>query len=112
MLLPLLALAASAVVTDTTRWIVSNHGREAGDLVVVRTADSAIVRWVFTDRNRGTRVELRYQLNANGELVRGEQRPVLADGSAGAPTDGFEAGADPVWYGLANGARRTAVMRP
>ena len=112
MLLPLLALAASAVVTDTTRWIVSNHGREAGDLVVVRTADSAVVRWVFTDRNRGTRVEMRYQLNARGELVRGEQRPVLADGSVGAPTDGFEAGADTVWYGRRNSVSRTAVRRP
>lgn len=112
MLLPLLALAASAVAADTTRWIVSNHGREAGDLVVVRTADSAIVRWVFTDRNRGTRVEMRYQLNAKGDLVRGEQRPVLADGRAGAPTDGFVAGADSVWYGLSNGAPRTALRRP
>lgn len=112
MLLPLLALAASAVATDTTRWIVSNHGREAGDLVVVRTADSVLVRWIFTDRNRGTRVEMRYQLNAKGDLVRGEQRPVLADGTAGAPTDGFEAGADTVWYGRNNGAARTAVRRP
>ncbi|MDP1890692.1 MAG: amidohydrolase family protein [Gemmatimonadaceae bacterium] len=112
MLLPLLALAASAAVTDTTRWIVSNHGREAGDLVVVRTADSALVRWVFTDRNRGTRVEMRYKLNAAGELVRGEQRPVLADGTVGAPTDGFEAGADTVWYGRSNGASRTPVRRP
>lgn len=112
MLLPLLALAASAVATDTTRWIVSNHGREAGDLVVVRTADSAVVRWVFTDRNRGTRVEMRYHLNAQGNLVRGEQRPVLADGTAGAPTDGFEAGTDSVWYGLSSGVSRTAVRRP
>lgn len=112
MLLPLLALAASATATDTTRWIVSNHGREAGDLVVVRTADSAIVRWVFTDRNRGTRVEMRYQLNAKGDLVRGERRPVLMDGTAGAPTDGFEVGADSVWYGPSNGASRTAVRRP
>lgn len=112
MLLPLLALAASAVAADTTRWIVSNHGREAGDLVVVRTADSAIVRWVFTDRNRGTRVEMRYQLNDRGDLVRGEQRPVLMDGAAGAPTDGFEAGGDSVWYGLGNGMPRTALRRP
>ncbi|MFA6165987.1 MAG: amidohydrolase family protein [Gemmatimonadaceae bacterium] len=112
MLLPLLALAASTVAADTTRWIVSNHGREAGDLVVVRTADSAIVRWVFTDRNRGTRVEMRYQLNAKGDLLRGQQRPVLMDGTAGAPTDGFEAGVDSVWYGLGNGMPRTAMRRP
>ncbi len=112
MLLPLLVVAGVAFTADTTRWIVSNHGREAGDLVVVRTADSAVVRWIFTDRNRGTRVEMRYQLNAKGELVRGEQRPVLADGSAGAPTDDFEAGEDSVRYGRATGTPRAAVMRP
>ncbi|MBM3907668.1 MAG: amidohydrolase family protein [Gemmatimonadetes bacterium] len=111
MLLPLLALAGALLPTDSTRWIVSNHGREAGDLVVVRTADSAIVRWVFTDRNRGTRVEMRYRLNANGEPVSGEQRPVLADGTAGTPTDGFEVGADSVWYGTPGSPRRMAVKR-
>ncbi|MBI2408161.1 MAG: amidohydrolase family protein [Gemmatimonadetes bacterium] len=111
MLLPILALAGLLLPADTSRWIVSNHGREAGDLVVVRTADSAVVRWVFTDRNRGTRVELRYRLNAKGEPERGEQRPVLADGTAGAPTDAFEVGADSIWYGVSNGLPRTAVKR-
>jgi imidazolonepropionase-like amidohydrolase len=111
MLLPLLALVGALVPADTTRWIVSNHGREAGDLVLVRTADSAVVRWVFTDRNRGTRVEMRYQLNGKGEVVRGEQRPVLGDGTSGAATDGFEVGADSVWYGLTNGVPRTAAKR-
>jgi imidazolonepropionase-like amidohydrolase len=111
MLLPLLALAGTLLPADTTRWIVSNHGREAGDLVVVRTADSAIVRFVFTDRNRGTRVEMRYRLNAAGEPVRGEQRPVLADGSVGAPTDAFEVDADSIWFGLGGATPRTAVKR-
>ena len=111
MLLPLLALAGALHSPDSTRWIVSNHGREAGDLVVVRTADSAVVRWLFTDRNRGTRIEMRYQLNRRGDPVRGEQRPILADGSAGAPSDAFEVGADSVWYGLSNGLPRIAVKR-
>ncbi len=111
MFLPLLALIGVVVPADTARWIVSNHGRETGDLVVVRTADSAIVRWVFTDRNRGTRVEMRYQRDDTGALVRGERRPVLTDGSAGAPTDAFEVGADSVWYGLTNGVPRSAVKR-
>ncbi len=110
-LFPLVALAASAITTDTTRWIVSNHGREAGDLVVVRSPDSVVVRWVFTDRNRGTRLEMRYGLNAKGELVRGEQRPVLADGTSGAPTDAYEVGTDSVWYGLTNSVPRVAVKR-
>ena len=97
MLLPLLPLAValvSAASADTTRFIVSNHGREAGDLVVVRDADSVVVRWVFTDRNRGTRLELRSHLDAKGNLVRGDTRPVNADGSAGLPTDAIEVGAE------------------
>ena len=111
MLLPLLALAGAALGADTTRWIVDNHGREAGDLVLVRTADSTVVRWVFTDRNRGTRLEMRYHRDAKGQLVGGEMRPVLADGTAGAPTDSYEAGADSVWFGVAASARRTAFKR-
>jgi len=114
MLLALLALAGSALAADTTRWIVSNHGREAGDLVLVRTADSAIVRWVFTDRNRGTRLEMRYRLGPAGELLSGEQRPVRPDGTAGAPIDAFATSADSIWFGLANGAngtRRVALRR-
>lgn len=113
MLLPALALAAAALAADTTRWIVSNHGREAGDLVLVRSADSATVRWVFTDRNRGTRLEMRYKLGARGELASGEQRPVLADGTAGAPTDAYTASADSIWFGVGNGngSRRVSVRR-
>ena len=110
-LLPLAAVVASAATADTTRWIVSNHGREAGDLVVVRAADSVVVRWVFTDRNRGTRLEMRYHLNTKSDIVRGETRPVLADGSSGTPTDAIEIGADSVWYGGTNGTLRTAVKR-
>lgn len=113
MLLALLALAGAAVSADTTRWIVNNHGREAGDLVLVRSGDSATVRWVYTDRNRGTRLEMRYTLGPRGELISGEQRPVLADGTAGAPTDAYTASADSIWFGVGNGngARRTSIRR-
>ena len=93
MLLPVLAIATAVssapIAADSSRWIVSNHGREAGDLVVVTRGDSAIVRFVFTDRNRGTRLEGRYRMDAKGNFIAGESRPVLADGSAGAPTDAF-----------------------
>ena len=93
MLLPVLAIATAVssapIAADSSRWIVCNHGREAGDLVVVTRGDSAIVRFVFTDRNRGTRLEGRYRMDAKGNFIAGESRPVLADGSAGAPTDAF-----------------------
>ncbi len=99
MLIPILALAAAAVAPDSSRWIVSNHGREAGDLVVVTRNDSTIVRYVFTDRNRGTRIETRYRLDAKGNLIGGEARPVLADGSVGAPTDAFTVVGDSIRRG-------------
>ncbi|MCX5762307.1 MAG: amidohydrolase family protein [Gemmatimonadetes bacterium] len=111
MLLPLLALVGSAFTADTTRWIVSNHGREAGDLVVVTTTDSTVVRWIFTDRNRGTRLEARYGRGATGDLVRGELRPVLADGAAGDPTDAFEITGDSVRFGTGRTGLRTTVVR-
>lgn len=99
MLLPLLVLAASALAPDSTRWIVSNHGREAGDLVVTTSADSVQVRFVFTDRNRGTRISTRYRVNAGGGWTGGESRPVLADGTLGQPTESFAVVGDSVMFG-------------
>ncbi len=96
MLLPLLALVASLVSADTTRYAVDNHGRTAGEMVVVTNADSVSVRWVFTDRNRGSRVETRYRIGAGGTPVAGEMRPVLADGTPGDVSQRFELVGDSV----------------
>jgi imidazolonepropionase-like amidohydrolase len=109
MLIASFALAASAFAADSTRWIVSNHGREAGDLVVVSAGDSTVERFIFTDRNRGTRLEARYRRDAKGETIVGELRPVLADGTAGEPMDRYEIDGDSVRYGT--GTSRTAYKR-
>ncbi len=109
MLISCLLLAGAVVTADSSRWIVSNHGREAGDLVVRTTADSAIARWVFIDRNRGTRMEARYRLGAGGQPVSGEQRPVLADGSVGEPTEVFELFGDSVAFGVSRTSRVTVA---
>jgi len=53
-------LLAVALATDSTVYPVLNHDRSAGTMVVVRRGDSVTVRWVFTDRNRGVRIETRY----------------------------------------------------
>jgi hypothetical protein len=95
MLIPLLA-ALLVSAPDSTRWIVSNHGREAGDLVVTTRGDSITARWVFTDRQRGTRLETRYRVGAGGQLISGESRPVLADGAAGEATERFTVVGDSV----------------
>ena len=78
-------LAAATVAADSVVYPVLNHDRPAGTMVVTRNGDSVRVRYIFTDRNRGTRLEVR-------EVVRGdavvslENRPVLADDRTGDPT--------------------------
>ena len=80
LLLPALLLAAAV---DTTTYVVDNHGRKAGEMTVATRNDSLIVRWVYTDRNRGGRLETRYRLGSGGATIAGEQRAVLLDGSVG-----------------------------
>ncbi|MBC7898281.1 MAG: amidohydrolase family protein [Cytophagaceae bacterium] len=92
---------------DSSRWLVMNHGRPAGDLVVMTSRDSVVSRFVFRDRNRGTRVETRYRLGANGAVVAGESRPVLPDGTVGQPGDRFEVVGDSIVYGTMRSALRT-----
>jgi imidazolonepropionase-like amidohydrolase len=90
---------------DSVRYVVDNHGRAAGDLTVVRTADSIVVRYVFTDRNRGTRLESRYRLGPGGTIVAAESRPVLADGTAGERTEWFEIAGDSARFTSTAGGR-------
>ena len=107
MLLALIALASAAhaapIAADTVTWIVDNHGRKAGEMTVVTSGDSLTVRWIFTDRNRGSRVETRYLLARGGAPIRGEQRPVLADGTAGEVGERFEIVGDSVRLSIGTG---------
>lgn len=83
------ALLLSAAAADSSRWVVTNHGRPAGEMVATTRGDSLIVRFVFRDRNRGTRLETRYRRAATGALVSGESRPILGGGEVGQPTEAF-----------------------
>jgi hypothetical protein len=76
----LLALA----VPDTTQYVVLNHGRPAGEMRVISDGDSAVVRYVYQDRQRGPRLETTYKFGAGGVVTRIEQRGVNA---AMFPTD-------------------------
>lgn len=96
MLLPFLALVAGAATVDTTTWTVDNHGRKAGEMTVLTKGDSVIARWIYTDRNRGGRVETRYLMGRDGRARAGESRPVLADGTVGEPTERFEVVGDSI----------------
>ncbi len=102
-----------AVAADSSRWIVTNHGRPAGELVATTRGDSTIVRFVFVDRNRGTRLETRYRRSSSGAFLGGESRPILGAGRLGSPTDSFTVVGDSIvtgtarlrfpagaWYGL------------
>jgi imidazolonepropionase-like amidohydrolase len=53
------------------------------------------VRWIFTDRNRGTRLETRYVLR-DGRIVFSENRPILADDRSGEPASRLEVVGDSI----------------
>src|SRR3954470_5625369 len=82
-------LLAAAVAADSVVYPVLNHDRPAGTMVVTRNGDSVRVRYIFTDRNRGTRLETREVIRGN-TLVSFESRPGPPDARAGAPTIRFE----------------------
>src|SRR5881275_1134702 len=97
MLTPLLLSVALGATRapDSVVYTVYNHDRVAGSMIVWRWGDSARVRYVFTDRNRGTRVEARYKM-ADNDAVGIEIRTVLPDGRPGDPTSRMELFADSV----------------
>lgn len=102
--------AAALIAVDTTSYVVLNHGRPAGEMTVVRSNDSVVVRYRHVDRNRGTRSEGRYRLAPDGTVLFGELRPVgLNDGIVGQPTDRFEVVADSVRW--SRGGERGTVRR-
>jgi hypothetical protein len=91
------ASAPATLAAQATVYPVYNHERPAGSMIVSRTAngDSIRVRFVFTDRNRGARIEVLYRMH--GDSVVGiESRPVLANGSVGEPTEKLEITGDSV----------------
>ena len=94
-MLTFLLFAASLAATDSTVYPVLNHDRSAGSMVVTRHGDTVTVRYVFTDRNRGTRVHWRYIVR-DGRTVFAELRPVLADDQLADPTSRIEIVGDSV----------------
>lgn len=106
MLSLLLALSTAVVqAPDTTRYVVLNHGRAAGEMLVVRNGEQVVVRYVYTDRNRGQRLESRYRVNARGDVVAAETRPVGPTGLVGEPMERLEVSGDSVRWTFAQGGR-------
>jgi len=88
-----LALVASQQTADSTRYIVLNHGRPAGEMRVTSSGDSIVVRFQYQDRQRGPRVETRYRL-ANGRIISMETRGFSPEGTLGPVTERVDFFAD------------------
>jgi len=110
----LLASAVSAPASDTTSYIVLNHGRPAGELLVLENPDSIVVRYHHVDRNRGPRSETHYLLSG-GRVVAGRSwnLPLNATAAAlGAPADRFEVARDSVFWTRGRDSTRGAPLTP
>src|ERR1051325_7893287 len=93
LILPLL-LAAAAIATDTARYIVLNHGREAGEMTVVRSGDTVAMRYQHLDRNRGSVAAHNYRLDRNARVVFGESFSWQFGGEIGVANERIEVGRD------------------
>jgi hypothetical protein len=78
-----LAVAAAHAPADSTKYTVLNHGRPAGEMSVVSTADSVVVRFRYQDRQRGPRFETIYRLGPNRRVLSMETRSVTPEGKLG-----------------------------
>ncbi|HEU5175510.1 MAG TPA: hypothetical protein VFT96_12195, partial [Gemmatimonadaceae bacterium] len=112
--LSLLVTAALAMPAagDTVPFVVMNHGRVAGEMLVIRGADAIVVRYHHADRNRTVRSETIYRLNPASEVIGAETWELpFAGAPEGLPADdGFEIARDSVFWGAA-GARGGARLQ-
>ncbi len=101
-LLALFALTAS----DTTRYVVLNHGRAAGEMMVAAAGDSAAVRYVYQDRQRGPRMQVRYRFGADGTVLVREAAGLSAAAQPASVTERFEATAGEMRWSSAGDSGR------
>lgn len=109
-MLILLAVAASLAV-DSTTYVVTNHGRPAGEMIVRTSGDSTTVRFWYVDRNRGPRSETVYRIDRQGRVLSGESRALGADFRPGIVTQRFEVSGDSIRWSE-GGATRAAKLAP
>jgi imidazolonepropionase-like amidohydrolase len=118
MFLALLVAFGASIVTsvDSTTYPVLNHGRAAGEMVVLRygisPSDSVVVRYRYIDRNRGQRSETRYRFAANGDVTAAEVRPLTLDGKPAGTPFGFEFVGDSIKWNMPAQAGRAAQAGP
>lgn len=83
-------LLSFTIASDSTTYVVLNHGRAAGEMRVVRDADSVVVTYAHVDRNRGRWVQNRYGVTPDGHVLRGESRPMTRTGVLSPAGDQYE----------------------
>lgn len=100
----LLALTLSlALAADTITYPVLNHGRPAGEMRVLRDADSLLVTYAHVDRQRGRWLQTRYTVNAAGAVMSAESRPMTREYVVSAATDRYRVDGDSIVYTRAFG---------
>jgi imidazolonepropionase-like amidohydrolase len=97
---------ALALAADTITYPVLNHGRPAGEMRVVRDADSVVVTYAHIDRQRGRWLQTRYTMGTNGAVSGGESRPMTREMVVSAANDRYRVVGDSVVF-----ARGTAAER-
>src|ERR1043166_2283284 len=102
-------LLVAALATDTTRYVVLNHGREAGEMTVVRSGDTIAMRYQHLDRNRGRVAAHNYRFDRNGRVVFGESFSWQFGGEIGVANDRIEVGRDSATWGIAAASRGKTV---
>lgn len=104
-------LFALALASDTTSFVVLNHGRPAGEMLVVAAGDTTVVKYHHYDRQRGNRSEARYVMR-NREVVAGEAWQLPLYGTIPSPlpppSDRFEVTRDSVLWGRRDSIRGVA----
>ncbi len=98
-------LLSLSLTADTVVYSVVNHEFPAGEMVVVRDADSVVVSYGHIDRNRGRWMQARYTLDAAGRVIAGESRPMTRDGVVSAATDRYDVLGDSLHYRRSGGAQ-------
>lgn len=102
-----LALTLSlALATDTISYPVLNHGRAAGEMQVLRDADSVLVTYSHIDRQRGRWLQTRYTVNAAGAVTSAESRPMTRDFVVSAATERYRVDGDSVAFTRGTGPER------
>jgi len=103
------ALLAAVVAADTTSYVVMNHGRPAGEMLVITAGGSVIVKYHHVDRQRGPRVEARYRV-VRGIVMGGAtwQLPLYGPEPSprGRPADQFDVVRDSAVWVVRDSTRR------